>query len=383
MFFRSLHIQRFKSLADVKLENLAPATILVGQNAAGKSNIVEAIRFLISAFRDGLDNAITNHEGIEVIRQFSKSKPYDIRFRIEFDIGHYELVIASKDRTYYVKKESGQWTRHTPRTGRDANDLVFQFERDAAGNISSNQDTANYGYRAAKADIAQNELAAIAMPFFPIGRSQLSFLSLYPNTLRTPHRPDTDTRLKSGGENWASVLKSMRTREHGKIALAAIIAVMKKVMPGLEDITVKSIGGYLVPQFLFRETPHSAAHYFDPVQLSDGTLRVLGILLALYQQPPASFIAIEEPEQNVNPAVLGLLADAIKEASKSTQILVTTHSPNLIDHFKPENIRVVDMRKGETIVSGIRLSQLKTVNERLMSIGEIMTLDGLQPELHA
>ena len=85
MFFRSLHIQRFKSLTDVSLLNLTPATVLVGQNAAGKSNIVEAIKFLISACRDGLDNAVTTHEGIEVIRQFSKNKPYDIRFRFEFD----------------------------------------------------------------------------------------------------------------------------------------------------------------------------------------------------------------------------------------------------------------------------------------------------------
>ncbi len=381
MFFHSLHIQRFKSLADVHLENLTPATVLVGQNAAGKSNIVEAIKFLVDALRDGLDNAITTHEGIEVIRQFSKSKPYDIRFRFEFKDGHYELIIASRDRSYYVKKESGSWHMPARIADKGTETLRLQFDRDAQGVISLNENLANFGFARRKTAVQKNELACSAMPFFPLERRAFGFLNLYPNTLRTPHRPDRDTQLKSNGENWASVIKSMRGSERGRAALDIIIRTMMKVMPGLEEISVRSVGGYLVPQFLFRDSPTSAAHFFDPVQLSDGTLRVFGLLLALYQQPRAAFIAIEEPEQNINPAVLGLLADAIKEASKTTQILVTTHSPNLIDHFTTDQIRVVDMKNGETIVAPIRASQMKTVRDRLMSIGEIMSLDGLQPEL--
>ena len=381
MFFRSLHIQRFKSLTDVSLLNLTPATVLVGQNAAGKSNIVEAIKFLISACRDGLDNAVTTHEGIEVIRQFSKNKPYDIRFRFEFDDGFYELVIASRNRTYYVKKESASWAMRLRPLENKEEAKRLSFERNAQGEIDAGEETLKYGFGRVSKSIASNELAIGLMPFFPLDRQSLGFLNLYPNTLRTPHRPDRDTRLKSNGENWASVIKSMRGNERGRLSLETILGLMKKVMPGLEEIAVKSIGGYLVPQFLFRETPKSPAHYFDPVQLSDGTLRVFGLLLALYQQPRATFIAIEEPEQNINPAVLGLLADAIKEASKTTQILITTHSPSFIEHFSPEQIRVVDMRHGETIVSPIRSSQVKTVKDRLMSIGEIMSMDGLQPEL--
>ena len=295
MFFRSLHIQRFKSLTDVNLTNLTPATILVGQNAAGKSNIVEAIKFLVSAYRDGLDNAITTHEGIEVIRQFSKNKPYDIRFRFEIDDGHYELAIASRNRTYYVKKESASWLVRSRFLNEKDEPVRFNFERNAQGEIEMNDEVVKHGFRNLKKTFASNELAISLMPFFPLERQSLGFLSLYPNTLRTPHRPDRDTRLKSNGENWASVIKSMRGNERGRVSFDIILGLMKKVMPGLEEIAVKSIGGYLVPQFLFRETSKSASHYFDPVQLSDGTLRVFGLLLALYQQPRATFIAIEEP----------------------------------------------------------------------------------------
>src|SRR4030067_1648813 len=209
---------------------------------------------------------------------------------------------------------------------------------------------------------------------------KMRFASIYPNILREPSRPDTDRLLKENCANWASVLKAMRQRKVGEQMMHKVLELMRQVMPGLEQVTVKLIGGYLVPQFLVKETDVSKAHYFDPVQLSDGTLRMFAIFLSLYQIPAPGFFALEEPELTIHPGLIGLLADAFKEVSQNTQLLITTHSPYLLDHFGSEVIRVVSMSEGQTGVYDIRRSQLEAVKERLMTLSEVMALDGLRPE---
>lgn len=117
------------------------------------------------------------------------------------------------------------------------------------------------------------------------------------------------------------------------------------------------------------------------MQLSDGTLRIYGILLSLYQTPAPPLLVIEEPEQTVHPAVLGMLAEAFKEVSAETQIVITTHSPQLVEHFSPEHIRVTTMHDGLTKISEIKKSQKEAVLKGLISLGEFMAAEGLQPEL--
>ena len=154
---------------------------------------------------------------------------------------------------------------------------------------------------------------------------------------------------------------------------------MKCVVPTFEEVTVSTVGSYLVPRFRFALGQDDTVE-FDPVQLSDGTLRIFGILLALYQVPPPRLLVIEEPEQTVHPGVLGVLADAFREASENTQILVTTHSPHFIDHFEPAQVRVVTLENGLTKVCAMKRTQVEAVKRRLMSMQEFMLAEGLLPE---
>ena len=91
-------------------------------------------------------------------------------------------------------------------------------------------------------------------------------------------------------------------------------------------------------------------------------------------------LVIEEPEQAVHPGVLGVLADAFREAAERTQIIVTTHSPHFIDHFEPEQVRVVTLDDGRTKVSKVKKTQLEAVKLRLMSMQDFMLAEGLLPE---
>lgn len=107
---------------------------------------------------------------------------------------------------------------------------------------------------------------------------------------------------------------------------------------------------------------------------------MLAILVALYQTPAPPLIVIEEPEANLHPGALGVLADVIKEASLRTQVIITTHSPDLIDHFDPEVIRVVERVDGVTVVGKVQENQREIIRQKLYRPGELMRVEGLQRE---
>ena len=124
--------------------------------------------------------------------------------------------------------------------------------------------------------------------------------------------------------------------------------------------------------------------------LSDGTLRAMAILFILGQaslsndQKP-SLIGIEEPELTLHPAATSVLLDAMREASQNTQILVTTHSPDLLDNVDLENgnelVLAVDARDGETIIAPIDSASREIVKENLFSLGDLLRMRQLEPEI--
>lgn len=393
MFLKSVSIQHYKSLAEVEIADLKPLTLLVGTNAVGKSNIVDALKFIRDIAVDGLDHAMSTRGGIGIIRQYSPTRPFQISIKVNFiqlfdneeqHDGSYEITISSlKGGNYRVEHESATWWDEHPNLNENDEwvhgDIIQStFSRNVSGELRITGDSSETQF---PQDVAVLGSRMYHIHLLSSFFSRFRFSTIFPNTLREPSRPDTDRALKESGQNWASVLKALKKTPAGRLSLERIKETMQVVMPALRDVAVKSVGGYLVPQFRVQDNDDSNAHDFDPVQLSDGTLRIFGILLALYQTPPPPFLALEEPEQTVHPAILATLAEAFREVSEHTQIFVTSHSPHFVDFFQPEEIRVVSMEKGKTLVSPIRRAQMESIKERLISLEELMMSEGLQPEI--
>ena len=108
---------------------------------------------------------------------------------------------------------------------------------------------------------------------------------------------------------------------------------------------------------------------------------MLKLLAMLNRHPYPSFIGIEEPEAGIHPGALEALADNLKEASDRSQLLLKTHSPDLIDQFKTEDLRVVQMVDGVTEVGQVSREQAETVRQYLFSAGELHSMEGLRPDL--
>jgi len=125
---------------------------------------------------------------------------------------------------------------------------------------------------------------------------------------------------------------------------------------------------------------------FLAANMSDGTLRAFGVLVSLFQSSNGEtripLVGIEEPEAALHPAASGVLLDGLIEASRSKQILVTSHSPDLLDSPKIETTSVlaVNAHSGKSHVAPIHAAGKEALRERLYTAGELLRADQLGPD---
>lgn len=122
---------------------------------------------------------------------------------------------------------------------------------------------------------------------------------------------------------------------------------------------------------------------FEATCMSDGTLRALAMLLAVYQEPLPSLLMIEEPEASMHPGALGAIGDIIRAAALRTQVVVTTHSPELLDAkwVEDRHLRIVYWHAGSTHVGPVESVSRQALRERLFGAGELLRANALEPTL--
>ena len=381
--FTHLQVEHFKSLADVHI-TLGNVTVFVGRNSVGKSNVIEALIFLRDCLDRGIDSATSDRFGIDSILQWSRFRPYKLLIRIDFRdgpyVGHYSLRISSRKKQPVILSESGSWR------ARDNKESV-SFEREG-------QDVRTFGFPQdiqkliSAQGIDDDETVISRLRYIAGHTSGINRLyrtitstqsySIYPNVVRDPQKPSREPMLTHSGDNITSILKSMVSSKSARVrrSYSEILSTMKMIIPNLERILVRNLSGFLWLNFEVSESD-GKSHQLNTTQISDGALRILGILVAIYQPNPPRLIAIEEPEQNLHPGALGLLADAFRDRSEGAQLILTTHSPHLIDHFDANDIRTVETRDGVSQIGRISEYHRKTIKDGLMSAGELMLTQGL------
>ena len=181
--------------------------------------------------------------------------------------------------------------------------------------------------------------------------------------------------------------KCKNTAETGKSALnntfrelsLASMASMSKVVGPKETL-----------EFRQQVTGSRDPWWFLAANMSDGTVRALGILVALFQGGNGTGVAvplvgIEEPELALHPAAAGLLRDGLREASKFTQVIVTSHSPDLLDDQRIEtaSILAVNAETGSTHLALLDQAGRAAIRERLYTAGELLRMNQLRPDPEA
>ncbi len=285
-----LIVRNYRSLADISLE-LSPLTILVGPNGAGKSNIVDILRFVADILKLGLDSAIGNRGGgIQALRRWSpKGRPYNVSIEIDLEgqdeqtewKGSFLLEIGGeRGGEYFIRRErcevqserginlyeirDGQWMVHPD----------FGALQNASG-VTDEQLQQLLQISRTRLFLPQ----AFAPEFLLLGIA-LRGIGIYhvpPETIRQPQKPANPQPLLEDGSNLSSVLRYLKREK--KESLQKILDVLSRITEGITDLSVSQTGGYLVTRLHYGK----GGPAFPLAQESDGTLRVLGLLTALYQ----------------------------------------------------------------------------------------------------
>ncbi|HOA25379.1 MAG TPA: AAA family ATPase [Aggregatilineales bacterium] len=363
-------IQNYKSLRDIDVE-LGPLTVLVGQNSTGKSNFIDALRFVSDAVTHGLDQALLERGGIKVVQYASQlSNEIGINFLLQFEfegnIGEYRFNLSTQENEYEIVYEKAA-----------VNGVGYEVQQGKPNFIGLEQDLSLPWNN----DRLRLFLPVSAGVVGPLGKIRFflmsaGYYSIFPNDLRSPQRPSIPERLFETAFNLNSVLRRMKKETPD--AFERLRLAFVQMVPGVQGIDVELIGGYLVTKLQYQYGDR--VETFDLSQESDGTLRLLGILTALYQVPTPPLITIEEPELAVHPGALKMLYEVLEEASHRTQLIITTHSPDLISYCAPENLRIVEKVEGATKIAPLEQRQIDIVNEQLFSTSDLLRIEGLRPE---
>lgn len=209
--------------------------------------------------------------------------------------------------------------------------------------------------------------------------SRMRFYSIVPDRVREIQDPDAGDVLRRDGSNAAAVLREMSRKARDDYE--RVCRLLSKVVPGVSSVEYHSLGQKETLKFK-QDVGTPYPWTFDALNMSDGTLRALGILLAIYQPSRPPLVVIEEPESTIHPAAMDVLVQILKDGQHRSQVLVTTHSPDVLDHkaISDENIRVVENDRGSTRVSTMGIMSRESVRLKLYSPGDLMRSGELEPD---
>jgi predicted ATPase len=371
-FITRVRLRNYRSIAgcDVRLE---PLTILVGPNGSGKSNFLDALRLTTESLRGSLDHALRERSGLAEVRRKSHGHPNHFGVRLDFHLdgspGYFAFEVAARTGGgFEIQHEACGWAgaRYDVRLG--------EIQRPPAA-VSP----------PAAADRLYLTNAAGLPEFRPVfdALSTMGFYNLSPAKIRALQAPDPGDLLDREGSNLASVLDRLAKTQ--PTIKERIEEYLVRVVPGIEGLDASRVGHMETIEFRQRVVGSKQPWRFPAINMSDGTLRTLAVLTALFQfgeRATAQLIGIEEPETALHPAAAGLLLDCLREGTRDRQVVVTTHSPDLLDNdaISAEQLLAVSSIDGKTTIGSVDAASRKALRDSLYRAGELLRLGQLEPD---
>lgn len=376
MFLTRLRVENYRSIAVCDVHP-GPLTVLAGPNAAGKSNFLDAIRFVRDALRSSPGRALEPRGGLaEVLHRDASGRQAD-SFRIQLEVrrqGHdqdpwhadYLLEVGTHPdgdpSTPVLRRE--ELLINGVRRGEQ-----FLPEMAPEGRVAWRDDIL---LDHAPRNIGEAHVVAS-------GLNHMRFYELLTPVLRavddTPSTTAAQT-LGENGEHLARVLTALaRSYPWAKETLDGYIATMIDNAVGVDGVEIPE-ADLAVVVGRFRGGDGQVTKV-DRRSLSEGTLRLAGVLAALFQPTALKghfpLVGIEEPEISLHPPMLGALYDALVAAARNTQVIVTTQSADLLDNAAADPAHLLVVCDDGT---GTQIGPLDAAGHRLLAEG-VLTL----PEL--
>jgi len=390
-FIERLRLKNFLSFGlqgeEIVLE---PLNVLIGPNASGKSNFIEVLRILQAAPKD-LATVIRQGGGVrEWLWKKEKTNPVaEIEAVVNYPEGlmplRYQLYFTSVGQGFEIVHEAVE--NEHPTGPEDAKPYFFYHYRNSHPVLNvrtapEKQAGTEQGrmQRSLKREDLSFEQSIMAQrrdidvyPEITYLGNQFSHLRLYSDwnlgraaPPRTPQKTDAPGDfLLEDASNLGLVLNDLQNRTETKQLL---IENFRKFYDTMDEVTTLVHGGTI--QIFVHEK--GLQQSIPATRLSDGTLRYLCLLTILCHPTPPPLICIEEPELGLHPDILTTIAELLIEASRHTQLIITTHSDILVSALTEVSEAVLVCERDE---SGTHLRRLEAgaLNKWLenYSLGEL------------
>jgi predicted ATPase len=380
-FLRRVRVRGYKSIGfcDVGLQ---PLTILVGRNAAGKSNFLDALAFLRDILIVGVNEASNRHGGYEAIP--CRSCP-EGSARIEIECGYtvsgdavpwagiYSIEIAfPKKRPAEIRHEhlrllNGKWwIGYTNNNGQVTCSAADDGPAERDWKITDRPFLDNYH--------------DTPVPEFHESLAGIATYNFHPDTIRSVQKPLLGVMLERDGRNLASAIGSLK--EIKPDFVQRVRDYLSIIAEEVESFDVVRYGEYETIRFRLRRDGKGPMLEFDAASMSDGSLRALAALVAAFQihlPTGPTVVGIEEPETALHPAAMRALVDALDDATQRTQVLLTTHSADLLSSrdVSPGQVLVVRNRGGQTHITPVDPASREIIEKELYSLAELQRMDKL------
>ncbi len=399
MLLTGLKIKNFKSIASADID-FEPLTMLVGANASGKSNLINVFRFISNITTEGIDNAVALQGGIPYLANASlpKGTPIEISFTLDLSNEGWVRSTGKKTVALEIQKIDYHFTLQPNLRGGGyhiiSDDMSLTFDClhvDLTARRDQRYTSLNAKYllsaerKTAKAsiqlkhiftppDVIDDEtrhtiecditpqvfarlcnedkkelmLYRISM-LLPSLFSESTFIRIFdfdPRELKKSSSMASTKILEENGSNVASVLHSiLRTKENRK----KLTTLLNEFLPFVDGITIEN---NFDKSFSYKVQEKFSNKAFHANFLSDGTVSLLAIIIALYFEELSNVIILEEPERNIHPKLLSSLLESAEDVSEEKQVIITTHNPEFLKHAKIDNVRLVQRdADGYTLIS--------------------------------
>ncbi len=368
MRIESIAISNFKSFKYVKVQNLGQLNVLIGSNASGKTNFIQAFRFLRDIAKHGLINAVSLQGGPEYLRNthLPLSEPCGIRvvynpcLSLCRTIGHrpFHLRCIRADYAFSFQFPNGDDLRIL------SDRLELKFEMAEHTNGDGVQTVLGDGLLSSEGGHIHFELtlppdspvkAQDVMPAFlqeerleeksllmeaPVFSLVHRFsnpfarIAIYDFDPRRPRHSAPITGkadLEEDGSNLAIAIKRILENRESKRKFGNLL---KDIMPFIDDIGTEKIDKSI---FFKIKDHYSGDAYLPSSFISDGTLNIIALIVALYFEKSGLMI-IEEPERSIHPHLINKVVSMMKEVAEHRQIFLTTHHPDMVRLADIDNI---------------------------------------------
>lgn len=346
-------IEGFKSIQAVEELPLTDLNILIGPNGAGKSNFISVFNFLTRMADLYLKDMVARAGGADKFLYFGSKITDYIYIHIWYGQSYYScklvptqddnLIIASEDARIQVK--DGRGLGHELHLEEAHIESMLIPHAEDFGNVTAKE----------------------ALELIQSWRIYHFLDTSNSARVRKKCNINDNAYLRQDGSNLAACLYLFKEKHEN--SYKSIIDTIRLVASFFNDFDLRP--DPLNNDTILLEWKHIGTDaYFNVSSLSDGTLRFICLATLLLQPNPPSIIIIDEPELGLHPYAITILAGMLKTASKRTQIIVSTQSVTLVDHFAPEDIVVVEMENNETVMKRLSSKELASWLEDY-TIGEL------------